>query len=286
MVKTLYIIGNGFDRAHGMATTYSDFRKWLIANNRIDVIYELQSAFPAKTGKDYLLWSEFEKALGKYDINKVINWSWEDLYLTEYSIGGQVIGKPDFFLNTQLPDILSEAFTKWVQNIPIANTPNEENHLELDAYYLTFNYTDTLEVLYGIPEKQILHIHGRASRNDRLIVGHNREINPCDYWDDKLDMRENNERMQRLIDMNDLRKPYYEIMTHNDIFFHNLIHVQDIHIKGHSCAEVDYPYFRKIKDSVDIRAIWHFAPHSVDDRPRMQKLIELIGIDYGKVRGF
>ena len=224
-----------------------------------------------------VLWSDFEKALGLYDLDKVINWSWDDLYLTEFSIGGQVFGAPDFFLNTQLPDILNEAFTKWCHCIPLATTP-KDFHLEKNAYYLTFNYTDTLEVLYGIPQDQILHIHGQASRNDKLIVGHNRLINPGDYWDYNLDMRENNERMQRLTDMNDLRKPYYEILEHNNLFFMDLNHVRDIHIIGHSCAEVDYPYFQKIKDSVNIGAIWHFTPYSNEDRYRINKLIHKMEI--------
>ena len=54
------------------------------------------------------------------------------------------------------------------------------------------------------------------------MVGHNREIDPGDYWDDSLDIRENNERMQRLMDMNELRKPYWEIMERNRFFFQKL----------------------------------------------------------------
>lgn len=277
MENALYIIGNGFDLAHGMPTRYGDFKRWLIENGRIDVIHELESAFPVQKDNEFLLWSDFEKALGLYDINKVVNWSWDDLYLTEFSIGGQIFGAPDFFLNTQIPDILNEAFTKWSHSIPLATTP-KDFHLEKDAYYLTFNYTDTLEVLYGIPQNHILHIHGQASRNDKLIVGHNRLINPADYWDYNLDMRENNERMQRLTDMNDLRKPYYEILEHNNLFFMGLNHVRDIHIIGHSCAEVDYPYIQKIKESVDIGAIWHFTPYSNEDRYRINKLIHKMGI--------
>lgn len=275
--KTLYIIGNGFDLAHGMPTRYGDFKRWLIENGRIDVIHELESAFPVQKDNEYLLWSDFEKALGLYDLDKVINWSWDDLYLTEFSIGGQVFGVPNLFLNTQLPDILNEEFTKWCHCIPLATAP-KAFHLDKDAYYLTFNYTDTLEGLYGIPQKHILHIHGQASRNDKLIVGHNRLINPADYWDYNLDMRENNERMQRLTDMNDLRKPYYEILEHNNLFFMGLNHVRDIHIIGHSCAEVDYPYLQKIKESVDIGAIWHFTPYSNEDRYRINKLIHKMGI--------
>ena len=110
--ECLYIIGNGFDLKHGMSTKYSDFKRWLFDNGRIDVIQELQKAFPAQNGDAYILWSDFEKALGLYDINVVLNWSWEDLYLTEISIGGQVFGAPNFLLDTRLPYILSEAFAE------------------------------------------------------------------------------------------------------------------------------------------------------------------------------
>ena len=83
----LYILGNGFDQAHKMPTGYRDFRRWLVENNRFDVIQEFQSAFPAKKDDDYLLWPQFEKALGEYDLDTVINWSWENLYLTADSAG-------------------------------------------------------------------------------------------------------------------------------------------------------------------------------------------------------
>ena len=125
----------------------------------------------------------------------------------------------------------------------------------------------------------MLHIHGRASRGEKLIVGHNREINPGDYWDDNLDMRENNERMQRLTDMNILCKPVFKLLERNEYFFEGLGNIKDIQIFGHSCEEVDYPYFRKVKESVNTNALWHFNPHSDDDKVREKKLIEEIGIE-------
>lgn len=277
--ECLYIIGNGFDLKHGMSTKYSDFKRWLFDNGRIDVIQELQKAFPAQNGDAYILWSDFEKALGLYDINVVLNWSWEDLYLTEISIGGQVFGAPNFLLNTRLPDILSEAFAEWACSIPIPNSP-KDYALDRCAYFLSFNYTDTLEVLYGIPEESITHIHGRASLKEKLVVGHNRETDPGDYWDNSLDMRENNERMQRLMDMNELRKPYWEILERNRFFFQKLGGIRDVFVLGHSCAEVDVPYFRKVKESVDSEAIWHFSPYGEEDRLRIINLMKMISIDY------
>ncbi len=279
MEECMYIIGNGFDLKHGMSTKYSDFKRWLFDNGRIDVILELQKAFPAQNGDAYILWSDFEKALGLYDINVVLNWSWEDLYITEVSIGGQVFGAPGFLLNTRLPDIWSEAFIEWVCSISIPNS-SKEFALNRCAFFLSFNYTDTLEVLYGIPEESIIHIHGRASLKEKLVVGHNREIDPGDYWNDSLDMRENNERMQRLMDMNELRKPYWEIMERNRCFFQKLGSVRDVFVLGHSCAEVDVPYFRKVKESVDSEAIWHFLPYGEKDRYRIMNLLKMLHIDH------
>lgn len=273
--SNLFIIGNGFDLAHGMPTGYGDFRRWLLQDNRFDVIHELQSAYPAKINEDYLLWCDFEKALGEYDLDTVINWSWENLYLTVDSLGNQLFNSN--FIDTQLPAIIDESFTRWVRSIPM---PNIEKYdcITKDSLYLTFNYTDTLEQLYEIPERHVLHIHGRASKGDKLVVGHNRTINPADYWDDNLEMRENNERMQRLTDMNYLCKPVDEIIEQYDWYFKGLGYTEDIHILGHSCGEIDYPYFMKIKKSIPTDAIWHFNPYTTEDTIRIEKFIQAIDI--------
>lgn len=272
----LFIIGNGFDRAHGMPTGYGDFKRWLIDNNRFDVIHELQSAYPKRKRGDYLLWCDFEKALGEYDLNTVINWSWENLYITVDSLGNQLFNGD--FIDTQLPDIIDEAFTKWIRSIQIPTNKVYDN-ISKSSIYLSFNYTDTLEQLYQIPESHVLHIHGRASKGDKLIVGHNREINPEDYWDDDIEMRENNERMQRLTDMNNLCKPVDYIIERYDWYFKGLGFTEDIHILGHSCGEIDYPYFKKIKESLPSYVKWHFYPYTPDDTIRVEKLIQTIGIN-------
>ena len=272
----LYIIGNGFDLAHGMPTKYDDFKRWLFENDRIDVIQELQQAFPSKKDDGYLLWSDFETALGQYDIDTVINWGWDNLYLTSTSIGNLKFGSPCSLLNIQLPDILREAFPAWVKNIPIATIPAYT--LSSQALYLSFNYTDTIECLYRIPERQILHLHGRVSVNDALVVGHNRNIDPTEYWDANLDVRENNERMQRLVNMNDMQKPFFKIIEQNDTFFRLLNTVHTVIVLGHSCATIDYPYFRKVKMSVRDDAEWNFNPFNEEDVKRVNTLKQEIGL--------
>ena len=79
--ESLYILGNGFDRAHNLNTSYWHFKEWLMAHGRADVIAELQSLFPAQQDSKYLLWSQFEKALTQYDKAAVEGWGWDSLYL-------------------------------------------------------------------------------------------------------------------------------------------------------------------------------------------------------------
>lgn len=270
----LFIIGNGFDLEHGMATGYGDFKRWLIRNNRFDVIQELQSAYPFRKDYDYLLWSDFEKALGEYDIDIALNWSWENLNLMVDSLENMVSNRS--VINVQLSDIIDEAFSNWVRSIQIADKPKFD--LPGDSLFLTFNYTDTLEKLYRIPEDQVFHIHGRASKGDKLIVGHNREIETMAYYDKSLGVRENNERVQRLFCMNTLRKPCQDLIEQNGAYFNKLDSVEEVYVIGHSCATVDYPYFRKIKESVVKDAKWKINTHSEEDVIRRDELKEAIGI--------
>lgn len=39
-----------------------------------------------------------------------------------------------------------------------------EQILDSEGYYITFNYTHTLEDIYDIPWEQILHIHGEVGK--------------------------------------------------------------------------------------------------------------------------
>lgn len=63
-----------------------------------------------------------------------------------------------------------------------------------------------------------------------------------------------------------------------DDFFRRMNAVQDVYVLGHSCGEIDYPYFRKVKYSVAGHAQWHFNPYSDEDVRRIEKLKKEISI--------
>ena len=49
--STLFIIGNGFDKYHGLKTSYNDFREWLIKHNCNDFISDKDSQLANKHSK-------------------------------------------------------------------------------------------------------------------------------------------------------------------------------------------------------------------------------------------
>jgi len=47
----------------------------------------------------------------------------------------------------------------------------------MDARYINFNYTEFLETIYGVPQENILYIHGnRRDKKNQLILGHGHDI--------------------------------------------------------------------------------------------------------------
>ena len=153
MTRSLYIVGNGFDLMHGMKKSYADYREWLYSNNRIDVVCELQTVFCERINNSYLLWSDFEEALGHYDSEIAATWDIERLYLTEDTIGGQSIFSPSFLLDPSLKSIVNDSFCSWVNQIEMIGVPKVS--FKPESVFLSFNYTDTLEDTYDIPSVSI-----------------------------------------------------------------------------------------------------------------------------------
>ena len=48
--NVLYIIGNGFDLAHDMKTSYEDFHQWLLDNGESSAVNRIESRIVAGTG--------------------------------------------------------------------------------------------------------------------------------------------------------------------------------------------------------------------------------------------
>lgn len=183
--KTLVIIGNGFDLASGIKSSYSDFKQWLQKNGRHRLIDLMDIFFSNQRD----IWGEIEKALGEYDEDRILEYckpEEEIDYDHPTRSMAAVEDSPEWIFKPVLDEFI-EAFKNWVDSINIANAEKIRD-LPIECKYLSFNYTETLEVIYGIPASNILHIHGSRILGDEYIIGHNNFRNPDEAYNDEGQM--------------------------------------------------------------------------------------------------
>ena len=199
---------------------------------------------------DVDLWSDFENALGRIDFNHTIQESSSDF---ESAKGG--------YCNMhKTKENIEKFFKKWIESIKIEKV-RKYTFVE-DDYFVTFNYTKTLEVIYGIKENRIWHIHGKQGGN--LIFGHNEKYLYEEYlenyhngYDETGDRRLENALKSIATELiMSFLKPVDRII--NNDFINEIIpilanaKVNKIIVLGHSLNKVDLPYFDILMKSLQI----------------------------------
>ena len=274
MKKALYILGNGFDLAHEIHSSYAHFKEWLIKEGYNEHVKTLERQFCFEC----VNWSDYETALGSYDLDDIYEQIAGDLSIDlDHLMRSQAIFEdaPDLILGTFWRDI-KEKFYDWVNSIDISSA-KRRLCLLADAKYLTFNYTLTLEKVYNITPDHILHIHGLVASDD-IIVGHNNYIAPNpEYGGNQWEMEEGvRERIKGA--MNDNYKDVQSIIAKHRDYFTSLSDIEIIRVFGHSYNDIDMPYFQKIKDSVSKECKWILNWHSDNDKVNAENLIAQLGI--------
>lgn len=172
--RKLYIIGNGFDLQHEIPTELCDFREF-VEERDPNLLRAVDDYLPV--GDD---WCNLESALAGIDVDSII----DDLQHFMMPYGAEDwsdSGHHDFQyevdrLVKRLSIELRHQFAQWIRQVPIPTPSTAQRHLQTidpTARFLTFNYTPTLQELYGVPDTRILHIHGRANLPDNdLVLGH------------------------------------------------------------------------------------------------------------------
>ena len=269
--QTLYIIGNGFDLASGMPTSYTHFYKWL-KSNKCDRLISMMDIFFSNQ-RD--VWSDIEKALGEYDENHILEFCKpeEDFdydHPTRYM--SSVEDSPDWLFQPILDDFIN-AFSDWVDSIDIT-TAKRIRTLPAESVYLTFNYTETLETVYFIPKSNILHIHGCRLLDEQYIIGHNNYRNPDDAYNDESEMLYIQDTWSKIIGwMNGLLKDTTAIISKNQNFFERLSDIECVIVYGHSLNEVDWPYMKEIVRHIGIEKQWYISQYNAEDSKKVDALI-------------
>lgn len=244
-------------------------------------------------GVDTDFWAEFEKRLAELDTDTVIDYAsswlesygaedWSDAYHHDYQYEIDRIVKA-------LSSTLRLQFGEWIRQLRIPD-PSEISGIRLPvdelATYLNFNYTPSLQRLYGVPDVRILHIHGAAIDADaRLVLGHGRqpEKNPDPYRFERSPEDADMQVVegQGIIDKYFLEtfKPTAEIIRDNAAFFGNLSSVGRIFVMGHSVSRVDHPYFREVIRNIDAgRVTWKISYFDDDDLKALREQVAELSI--------
>ena len=270
-INHLYIIGNGFDVFSGLKTRYIDFRWWL-ENNYIFVYEALVSIY----GADGEWWNEFENQLGKLNVAQFID-NYTSKYKNVPEIHDIIRKNREFEKENGLPhnvlfsnpcasrlrgllDILQYCFEKWVNNVQKCIINPKYTHLEQhNSYFINFNYTDTLELLYKIPEENILHIHGRAIKGEHLIFGHDKHL---------FGERETGHEGEMVAEVLNIyeKNPYMNIP---EWLSGKIVNVKNIHVLGLSLSAVDIPYLDWIIENTPIDCKWEISWFSKKDIERI-----------------
>lgn len=291
----LYIIGNGFDRFHDLPTRYSDFGKYIESydSDFYNLLLDWYPTFYNNQMEDsFSLWKDFENGLK--EIDQDLLWQSIDNHLTQYGVenwGDEDNHRVQYMIQNLLNSIISKLYiylTNWICSVDV-QLSSKRLCLDINAKYLTFDYTKTLESYYKIPSAQVIHIHGITDNPTSIITGHNMKLLPAvnDYDDIRLFECEKivrNEYFEKTI------KPTDKIISVNKEFFLSLNSLSAIVIIGHSLNEIDLPYFKEIRSVVSDETKWKISFKDSKDKnehyEEKRKTLVDLGIDEKCVESF
>lgn len=273
-MKHLYVIGNGFDCHHRINSSYNSFYKFLLEYHS-DLLCEVDDIL----GDCHIdWWSDFENKLGELNIyfvaGKIADENRPDLSSDHCD---RTWNDAEIETDKILEDLFERVigtFHEWILQL---NKPVPELRLNIEtvnSIFLTFNYTKTLENLYGVNPRNILHIHGCVDdlydgNTEEFILGHGKnksEIEALNDYDPTIpkglsdedlheylmetaanvEFHEQLARDAAVSQLSRLRKPVERIIQSKISFFECLSDIDIVHVYGFSFSQIDEPYMAKI----------------------------------------
>ena len=259
-MSKLFILGNGFDIKHGIPSRYSDFAKFVQGVN-IELFQYVERVVQNLSPNG--LWSNFEEALATQNVEELLKHKQEE--------------------NDVRYNDLQMAFRDWVisvkKYIDFANIGKKYQFDENDKF-LTFNYTNTLEKVYGINSSNICHIHGYMENKESeelftdYIWGHGREKEELDIT---IEDEYSRQEIQVIIVS---YKKKHQMQKMNDFLNEKIGTIEgetDFVVLGHSLGLVDKPYFKTLFEKYPT-AKWRIGYFEDSDYIRKRYSCHEIGI--------
>ena len=293
---TLYVIGNGFDLAHGVPSSYSKFRDWL--GRRSD----LRETLETYIGNDALWWN-LEEALADLDLDlpsmaipemlDAFDTYDPDAQMADYYAAIDMAMQPVDTITNELP----KKFRKWIESLSVDSSVKPlQNVVKPGAKYLDFNYTELAETLYGA--QNVCYIHGsRKNRKAKLILGHSYKKSVPDVSVKMPRFKDGFKRgmVNAAFDDAMVHAGWYDqattknsrqIIKDNESFFDGLSDIDTIIVIGHSLSEVDMEYFEKIRSVVHSDAKWVFSCHDFGGLKAINAFVKTMAIGADKATIF
>lgn len=202
-MNILYILGNGFDKAQGMKTSYPEFYQYLMKTNGRPLLEQMKKEIDA----DKKFWSDMEEALGAFtskvktveemdSLHDELSQHLQNYLKTEdanYVPSAETRNKVKWDLmypERYLVEADREAFKEFMKLV-------SKDSFNRDYHVMTLNYTNTFEKLLSVSVpnprlvldknngyilQDICHVHGQL--DDTIIIGvDNRDqIKNSSFW--------------------------------------------------------------------------------------------------------
>lgn len=143
---------------------------------------------------------------------------------------------------------------------------------EKEIIAISFNYTETLETVYGINPSNICHIHGQREtcielQNEKKMMPFGKNNSPLIVGFGDKQVR-NRKQIQRKSLLMGLFKNTQNIIYQNKDFFEKIADsdIKEIYSLGFSFSDADMPYIRKICLELNSKGCgrkmqWFIAPY-------------------------
>ena len=312
LIKHLYIIGNGFDRHHKMECGFDNYAEWL-GKTYSDIYYKVENTYGIQNEK---LWCDFEHLLGKLDVQEHAERIAYNRYTTQKQLENctdkefEDLSKwyelsPDE-AREDFEDLYEDiriSFREWVEQL---NAPDIACKIPIEkkgSFFVTFNYTDTLEILYRIAEENILYIHGKAKRGDELVLGHGLTLKEI-HMRNTIEPPEDTDTPEKIeafyINQGDaiidetfdevcgqllrMQKPVPELIKRMRRRLSTIGDVEMIHIYGFSFSDIDLPYLGEIISMVNLKTTqWEVSFYNPNDKKKFRSILCEMGVPDNKI---
>lgn len=294
----LYVIGNGFDRAHNLPTQYWDFRTYL-AQHYPDFLSSFEENYDIYQGmtdeqKWKLLWNALETNLANIREDVII----EDATHIEMGLESGDVG-----IEGTLRDYFEEQFDyikkleiylkQWVRTIRIRDLNRFTSKLDNsnNDIFVTFNYTAVLETTYRINEENVIHIHGSLRDNaDDPILGHgnSNRIEDIKGRRNHAVIKADEKESSICYVLQDYYQTTYKNVSNHMHKLNRLVSKKfdEVIVLGHSIAGVDLPYFKRLDEITSKKLKWRIYYFDKDEKPVMFEALKSQGISQKRIEIF